>query len=112
MLMLTSIEGFQRTRLGQHIAAVNDYDTAIRLKSDYADAYLNRGIAKDKLGQHIASITDYDTAIRLKPDFADAYLNRGLAKDNWGNTLLPLMTLTQLFDSNPILPTHIIVEVM
>ena len=39
--------------LGQHFAAIADYDTAIRLNPDYADAHINRGIAKDTLGQHL-----------------------------------------------------------
>jgi Flp pilus assembly protein TadD len=53
---------------------------AIRLKPDYALAYLNRGVAKAQLGQHFAAIADFDTAIRLKPDDARAYHGRGLSK--------------------------------
>ena len=72
--------------LGQHFAAISDYDTAIRLKPDDASAYINRGVAKADLGQHRAAISDYDTAIRLKPDDALAYYNRGIAKYKLGRT--------------------------
>ena len=66
--------------MGQHYAAIADFDTAIRLEPDYALAYYNRGVAKRKLGQLNAAIADYDTAIQLKPDLAEAYYNRGQAK--------------------------------
>ena len=74
--------GNAKYELGLYQSAIADYDTAIRLKPDYADAYNNRGVAKDNLGQYFAAIADYDTAIRLKPDYAKAYVNRGNAKDN------------------------------
>ena len=70
--------------LGDYKGAIADYDTAIRLKPDYAEAHINRGIAKVTLGQHLAAIVDYDTAIRLKPDYATAYFNRGAAKHSLG----------------------------
>ena len=66
--------------LGHYAAAITDYNRAIQLKPDYADAYNNRGLAKQSLGQHAAAIADYDKAIQLKPDYAPAYNNRGLAK--------------------------------
>ena len=70
--------------LGDYKGAITDYDTAIRLNPDDADAYNNRGAAKGDLGQHFAAIADYDTAIRLNPDLAYAYNNRGIAKGNLG----------------------------
>ena len=55
--------------LGDYKGAIADYDSAIRIKPDDANAYNNRGNAKDELGQYFAAIADYDTAIRLKmPD--------------------------------------------
>ena len=70
--------------LGDYKGAIADYDSAIRLKPDYAGAYYNRGLAKGMLGQHFAAIADYDSAIRLKPDDANAYNNRGIVKSNLG----------------------------
>ena len=59
-------------------------DRAIRLKPDYAEAYINRGNAKQKLEQYDAAVADYDKAIRLKPDLAEAYINRSAAKQKLG----------------------------
>ena len=59
-------------------------DRVISLKPDYAEAYMNRGVAKKELGQHKAAIADHDEAIRLKPDLVEAYTNRGNAKSARG----------------------------
>ena len=66
--------------LGQHSAAITDYDSAIRLKPDDATAYTHRGMAKGGLGQYFAAIADYDSAIRLNPYDAMAYAHRGTSK--------------------------------
>ena len=76
--------GKEKYELGDYENAIADYDIAIRLNPDYADAYNNRGNAKHKIGQHNPSIADYDMAIRLNPDYADAYNNRGKAKHKLG----------------------------
>ena len=76
--------GNVKGELGQYAAAISDFDIAIRLKPDYAEAYNNRGAAKYLLGQHFAAISDFDIAIRLKPDYAEAYNSRGLAKGKLG----------------------------
>ena len=84
--MHTYARGNAKHHLGQHFAAIADYDIAIRLNPDHADAYNNRGNAKSALGQHFAAIADYDIAIRLNPDDARAYYNRGIAKAQLNRT--------------------------
>ncbi|MEI8173183.1 MAG: tetratricopeptide repeat protein [Deltaproteobacteria bacterium] len=64
--------------------AIEYLNEAIRLKSDYADAYNNRAAAYVDLGQNQRAIQDFDTAIRLKSDYADAYYNRGGAYTKLG----------------------------
>ena len=78
------VQGNTKASLGQHFAAIKDYDKAIQLKPNAANAYYNRGLAKYYLGQYVAAISDYDKAIQLKPDLAEAYSNRGLAKADLG----------------------------
>ncbi len=65
-------------------AVISAYGKALRLKPDFADAYINRGNALSQLGQHEAALTDYDKALRLNPDLAEAYLNRGVAQADLG----------------------------
>ena len=74
-------QGCTMSELGEHAAAIVNFDMAIQLKPDYAEAYYGRGNAKGNLDQHIAAITDYDMAIQLKFDCAEIYHNRGLIKN-------------------------------
>ncbi|MFM7905252.1 MAG: tetratricopeptide repeat protein [Microcystis sp.] len=62
-----------------------DYNQAINIKPDHANAYYNRGLAKSNLGDYQGAIADYNQAIKIKPDFANAYIFRGLAKKNLGD---------------------------
>ena len=66
-------------------SAIANYDRAIALDPDDADAYHNRGIAKDAQGDYAAAIADFDRAIALEPDGADVYHNRGVAKAEQGD---------------------------
>ena len=61
-----------------------DYDEAIRLKPDLAEAYDSRGNEKNSLGLYQAALADYDKALELKPDDAEIYNNRGNTKRNIG----------------------------
>ena len=47
------------------------FDEAIKLNSDYVNAYYRRGTAKRKLGRYESSAADYDKAIKSDPDSAD-----------------------------------------
>ena len=47
-----------------------DYDEAIQLWPDYAEAFNNRGNAYSAKGDYDRAIRDYDQAIRLNPDNA------------------------------------------
>ena len=55
--------------------AIADYEKAIELKPDYAEAYYDLGNAYRAGGNLDRSIADYDKAIQLKPDYAEAQTN-------------------------------------
>jgi len=63
----------------EHGRTTTDYDGAIELGPDNADAYYKRGDAYDEMGEYVKAITDYDKAIELDPNHALAYYNRGCA---------------------------------
>ena len=80
--------------------AIADFDTAIRLKSDYAEAYFERANAKrwsgwkawdfnktldeKPEGQYAAALKDYDTAIQIRSDYVEAYEMRASLKEFLG----------------------------
>ena len=53
---------------GDFDGALADYNKAIELKPDYADAYIGRGDVKYKKSDPKGALTDYNKAIELKPD--------------------------------------------
>jgi tetratricopeptide (TPR) repeat protein len=45
-------------------SAMRDYNLALRLNDDYAEAYSNRGNLHRRFGRHAEAIADYDMALR------------------------------------------------
>ena len=66
--------------LGQHFAAIADYDIAIRLNPDYANAYYNRGLAKALLNRTWEAKQDVRTALRLAKQAGDTSLITDIEK--------------------------------
>lgn len=62
---------------GNHKQAIEDYNTALSIKSD-AEFYGNRGNAYASIMQYEKAFKDYRDALKIKPDYADGYYNRGL----------------------------------
>jgi tetratricopeptide (TPR) repeat protein len=53
-----------------------DYNQAITINPNYAQAYYNRGIVRNELGDKPGAIDDYTQAIKFNPNLAQAYGNR------------------------------------
>ncbi len=81
--------------------AITAYNEAIRLQPDFANAYVNRGLAKEKLGQHESAIMDYSSAIKIDPTLAGAYNNRGSAQRRLGQHFLALEDLNTAIQLDP-----------
>jgi len=65
--------------------AKEDYEKAIEVNPDYANAYNNRGNIKLKQGDYAGAIEDYNRAIGLNALFVEAHCNRGIARENLGD---------------------------
>lgn len=63
---------------GQAVAARRQFDRAIQVDPDFADAYNNRNLLYQSNGDLDAALQDFDRAIRLDPELAGAYVNRGM----------------------------------
>jgi len=72
--------GNTKYELKDYKGALQDYNKAIELNTNYAYAYYNRGIAKYELKDYSGAIQDFTKAIELDPNYAVTYYNRGAAK--------------------------------
>ena len=66
-----SNKGISKYYLKDYTGAIADYNKAIQLKPDYANAYYNRGVAKVNLKDKIGACTDWSKAGELGS--SDAY---------------------------------------
>ena len=60
---------------------MREFNEAIRLNPDYAEAYFNRGKTRLEQGNIERALRDFNEAIRLKPDYdVDAFYSRAFAR--------------------------------
>ena len=68
-----------------YTAIVNENKTAIEIKPDYAEPYLNMGYVLSNKGDLDEAIDSFKKAISIKPDYAEAYNNMGASLQDQGN---------------------------
>ena len=76
---------------GQINASIKDYEKAVTLKPDYAEAYYNLGITFRELGQLEAALKSYEKALAIKHEYPEAH-------NNLGSVLLDLGSLDSATD--------------
>jgi tetratricopeptide (TPR) repeat protein len=67
--------------------AIAEFDSAIRLKPDYAEAHFVRGWTLHQMGTVDDAVGEYREALSLKPDLAYVHVFLGLAIDGKGGNL-------------------------
>ncbi|WP_051410946.1 tetratricopeptide repeat protein [Synechococcus sp. CC9616] len=74
-------QGVEKYEAGNYQGAIDDFNKAIEINPQDADAYNNRGGAKIELGDYQGAIDDWSKAIEINPKDAVAYLSRGVARE-------------------------------
>ena len=82
-------------RMGLRTLSQLDFQRALNLKKDYADAYNFIGIHLTLLGQYNEAFEAFDSALELEPDHSYAFLNRGIALYYFGKPELAIDDLEQ-----------------
>ena len=81
--------------------AIKDYNRAIQIEPDYADAYNNRGSVYAQKGDLDSAIKDFTDAIYFKPDDATSYINRGNVYIDKGKLELAIKDYTKAIKLKP-----------
>src|SRR5580704_15041819 len=69
----------------QYDAALKNFDEAIRLNPNFAQALNGRGAAYLEAGNYAKAIQDFSTAVQLNSFYSIAYFNRGRAYSKQGD---------------------------
>lgn len=94
-------EGNSLAALGNHEAAIEQYDEAIRLIAEPAFVYKQRGASYHALGNYEAAVKDYSEAIRLNPEDANALYNRGTTYQELGDHVAAIENYDEVIRLNP-----------
>ncbi|MAT95866.1 MAG: hypothetical protein CL608_01765 [Anaerolineaceae bacterium] len=79
-------QGVAHLEDGEFEAAIPDFDRAISLDNQFAQAYWGRGDALMSLGQYKTAVTDFSTIIEMHPKtFPSIYIYRAAAYTQLGN---------------------------
>lgn len=74
--------GILYNHLGNYAAGIRDFENALELVPNFAEAYINRGNSLFYLGKVDAAIDDYSRAIQYESGkLHTAYFNRGLVNE-------------------------------
>ncbi len=96
------LSAYQKYENKDYQGALADYNRAIAINPDDADAYYNRGILKEsKLNDPRGALADFNRAITINPDYANAYYNRGILQERLDDPQGALADLNKALQINP-----------
>lgn len=73
------IKGVDLRRREHFGHAMGEFEQALRINPDQADAWFHRGMTWGLMGDHRRAISDFNRAIAIAPEYAEAYNCRGYA---------------------------------
>ena len=82
--LLFNLLGACYISLGQLDSAAKMFETAIAIKSDYAEAHFNLGVTFKEMGQLDAAVESYKKAVAFLPNYPEAHNNLGNVYDELG----------------------------
>jgi len=84
-----------KAELNDPFGAIEDFNKAIQLNSEYENAYVWRGEEKYKICDYQGAISDYHSALKLNSNNSETFLNLGKTKLKLGNVDEALLDLNK-----------------
>jgi len=98
---LHNMLGVIRMGLGYGNEAITHYQTALALKPDYVEVYINLAAALNSFGKHQEAIACYHKALEYNPDYADAYNGLGITLGRLGRHAESVVSFQRVISINP-----------
>ncbi len=86
---------------GKYVDAIKEFDKAIEINPNNANAFFIRGFTYFHKGDSNKALIDFNKAIELKPDYADAYNGRGVVYANKGMLERAIADFNKALEINP-----------
>ncbi len=94
-------QGVQLGRLRRYDEAIEFYDKAIAIRSDYIKAIFNKAVALQMLNRLEEAILAYDQVLAVNPGDPEAWSNKGIALRGMGRTQEAIECYDQALSLNP-----------
>jgi tetratricopeptide (TPR) repeat protein len=73
-----NLDGLNFAKIGKNKEAIAAFDEAIAMKTDYFEAWNNRGKVFNQMGRHSEALASFEMALTLNPKDADTWKKRGV----------------------------------
>ena len=93
--------GTSRADEKDYAAAIIEFDKAIQLNPEYAEAFMNRGASKMSLGKYKEALIDLNIAITLAINYPEAYKHRGTVKFSLKDTIGAIADISKAIEMEP-----------
>ncbi len=94
--------GIVRSASGDISGAIKDYDRALSINPQLAEAFANRGTALMRQTRYEQALTELNQALSLKPkDPGSVYFNRGILYEHFGDLKQAYLDYTRASELRP-----------
>ena len=96
-----SLGSNMQEKLKWYKTAYEHFTEVLKLKSDFTEAYINRGAVLRDVNEFDHALEDFNMAIDINPEFANAYSQRGVYYAKIGNAEEALNDFNKAIDVDP-----------